>query len=58
MKTENLQPPDAPEMKPCPDCNGGVVEYWLDDEVQYMNCETCEGYGSIPKEENEERELM
>lgn len=57
MRQENLQPPDAAEMKPCPDCNGGIVETWLaDGEVHYDNCETCEGYGQIPKTEMEETE--
>lgn len=46
MKVENLQPPDEPRTKVCPDCNG-VGQVFPGYEFGWVDCETCNGTGKI-----------
>lgn len=52
MKTENLNPPDEPATKTCPECEGaGCFASDLDEP-----CERCEGTGEIIIDTNNETE--
>lgn len=46
MKTENLNPPDEPRIKVCPECRGLGIS--IDEETgDVIECKFCKGEGEI-----------